>query len=86
MPSLEEYKAAVKTIDDWVMDPSSDWSQPERDLPVETQLQGIIHAIRCMLRTGPGESVLDRCATVIRRHDQMYAKLGNYGGPGPQHD
>jgi hypothetical protein len=79
MPSLEEYKAACQTIDDWIMDPNSDWNELESDLPVEKQLRGIICAIRCMLRTGPGESVLDRCATVIRRHDQMYAKLGNYG-------
>lgn len=75
--TFEQYLEAVKVIDAWVLDSSSNWN--DLSLRPEAQLQGIVRALRCMLRTEQGQSVLDRCATVIRRHDQMYAVLGHYG-------
>lgn len=75
--TFEQYLDAVKVVDAWVLNPDSSWN--DLGLRPETQLQGIVRALRHMLRTEEGQSVLDRCATVMRRHDQMYAKLGNYG-------
>lgn len=77
MPSLEEYTAACKIVDDWILDPDSDWN--ELKITPEVQLLGILKTLRFMLRAESGQSILDRCATVMRRHDQMYAALGHYG-------
>lgn len=72
-PSLEEYKAACKIIDEWSHNEETQWLDPL------TELRGILKALRFMLRTEEGQSVLERCATVVRRHDQMFRELGHYG-------
>lgn len=76
-PTHEEYLKAVQVVDDYANAPDTDWL--EINLNALTQIKGILKALRYMLRTEECQSVLERCATVMRRHDQMYAVLGHYG-------
>lgn len=73
----EEYLEAVATLEEWVNGPDSDWN--ELKFPADIQMLGILKALRHILKCGEGESILYRAATIMRRHDQMYAALGHYG-------
>lgn len=52
---------------------------PDMKLSAETQMHGILVALRAILRCGEAESILRRAITVMRRADRLAAAHTEFG-------